>query len=697
MRLHIAVFIAFACTLSLSAQEVGSADDVTTLAAELLAEMVADGNISDETSADVSEIADIINNPLDLNSVTTEDLNKVIVLTDRQINGIINYRNANKKFETLQELLFVDGFDYSNALTLQKLFCIRPLQIASNKINNELLSRVQFVLPKQKGFFPKNDTTPPPYLGKPFSLLVRNKAEYQHWQVGFTAESDMGEPMFSEDISLTDFTSAYLQYKNERSLLRQVIVGHFFAQYGEGLGLWTGFAPNSSTIETSISRRNTALRPTLSANESDYLRGVALSLRHLPFRADFFLSHTDNDASILSSKDSLSADRAQSIQTDGYHRTQSEIASRHNISQILAGGYLFYSARNTSIGLGGNHWHGSRSLGKDDDLYKLFRPQTDNITTIHANVKGYYSIVSVYGEMTWQSTDALAGTCGLDLNFENNISMTLAFRKFGNRYYCIKQNPYSRASQPGGETGFYVALSAYPFAKTSLLANVDVYRNIWLEYQKPFPHNGYKTMLKIVHQINNYNTLTLRMRFEEKEKASQHDNNKYATLRKTYLRCQWETQPATFFKLRTTLEKSHCREIGGTSSDGFWLGQEFRLSFTEPKCGTSLLIAHFDTDNYDSRIYTSLPNMPYAMSFPSFSDKGFVIVGLLKWSPCQWLNMWAHVNHVRYSERQTMSSGNNLIDVPYKTEIKLQAILKLSHIFRKVHAPTLNTPISQSL
>lgn len=682
MRRFLFLILSIANTIILTAQRTNDSEDVMSLASEILAEMASDGVISEESSADVAEIADILNNPINLNTVTEDELNKLLILTDEQIKGILSYRRINQKFESVNELMFVNGFDLSDAYILHRLFCANYIDTSKKRFKNECLSRVHFFLPKSKGYIAQNDTTSPKYLGKPFKLLVRNKAEYRHWQAGFTAEKDAGEPMFSNGISLTDFTSAYVQYKNDKSYIRQVIIGHYFAQYGEGLGLWTGFAPNTSSIETSVSRRFTHLKPSLSANESDYLRGAAVSLNHKDLNLDLFFSQTDNDASLFFSKDSISEENIQSIQTNGYHRTQNEIDKRHNMSQMTFGGYTNYSSTSFLAGIGVNHWHSSYKLAKRDELYMLFRPQTDDITTVHANYKGLFSYLSIYGEVAWQSTGTLATTHGIDFTFDNSIKMSVAFRKFGNKYYCIRQNPNSRASQPGGETGVYAAISGYLFNNTEVLANIDVYRNNWLAFQKPFPHNGYRSLIKVAHQIDTYNTLILRLRFEESDRASYSNKKKMATHRKTHLRIQWESSPHEYLKLRTTVEKSRYKEINGPVYNGFWIGQEIRFTLDKPKCGAALLIAHFDIDNYDCRIYPYIPDMPYSMTFSSYNDKGFAFTTRLQWAPYSWLKLWALANHTHYSDKKEIGTGDNLIDASHKTEIKLQVKVTLSHFFR---------------
>lgn len=683
MQKCIIVIVAlFASALSVSAQDSNSSEDVYSRAHEVIADMVTDGILSDESYADVAEIADLLSNPIDLNSVDVADLHNMIILTEQQINGIIEYRNVSGGFVTINDLLFVDGFDYSDVRLLEKFFRVEPKKETGRRVKNELLSRVQFVTPRQQGFIAKNDSTGPAFLGKPIKLLLRNKAEYGDWQVGLTAESDAGEPMFSHGISVTDFTSAYVQYKNLERTLSQVVLGHFFAQYGEGLGMWTGFAPNTSSLETSVSRRYTRLRSTMSVNESDYLRGVAVSIKKRFLQADVYLSHTDNDASVITSRDSLSDDFAQSIQNDGYHRTESEISSRYNISQIVGGGYVSYSEKDYMCGIGANNWHGSKSLGKKETLYLYFRPETDNLTTLHANYRVVKPLFMLYGEVAYQSTNTIATTHGADFYFDDDVTFTLAMRKFGKKYYCIKQNPNSRASQPGGETGVYFALSAYPFDNTKILANVDIYRNSWLAYQKPFPYCGYKSMVKVNQTINSYNDIVFRMKFEDSEKASSVDNTIGVSCRKMHIRLQWNTQLTPFLKLRTTLEKSRYSESDAATSDGFWLGQEMRFKMDKPNVGAALLIAHFDTDDYDSRIYASILDVPYSMSLPSYSDRGYVIVGRLQWKPYRWLSLWALCNHTCYSDKEQISSGHTMIDAPHKTEVKIQVKINLSRFVR---------------
>ena len=83
-------------------------------------------------------------------------------------------------------------------------------------------------------------------------------------------------------------------------------------------------------------------------------------------------------------------------------------------------------------------------------------------------------------------------------------------------------------------------------------------------------------------------------------------------------------------------------------------------------------VAHFDTDDYYSRIYVYEPDVLYAFSVPARSGNG--VVGLLNvgWKPSRAFQLWARVSLLHRRDGTTVGSGYDLIESPTRAEFKLQ-------------------------
>lgn len=650
----------------------------------MLEEMAQDGTLTEDVQEQAATLVDIVENPIDINTATRADLQKLFFLSDYKIDNLLRHREIVDQIVTPQELMLVDGISEIEAQRLSKFIVINPVETASTSrsASANVVARWGRVFPDAKGFIPANDSTPAKYLGSPNKMLVRAQFNYgKEWQAGFVAESDAGEPMFSHGISTADFLSGHVSYTRNSGILRQAIVGHYMAQYGQGLGMWSGFAANMSSVQTSIGRRPSGLRPSMSASESGYLRGVAASLKVGGINIDVFGSHTDNDVSLITQNDTAEQQLAQSIQTDGYHRTESELKGRNNFQSMLGGAYLSKPFRHIVVGAGYNMWHASVPLGNSGDMYKYFFPKDEKrIHTLHADYRLYLQPLVAYAEVAWQSLDAFALTQGIDVPLGNGNDFTLAYRRFGKRYYAINQSPYSRSSQPSGESGVYAALALTPFDKVSVLANVDVYKNEWLKYQKPFPSDGYKCRVNVTYALRRNAQLTARIRHDDYEQSASGNKTLRERYRNTSYKAQWSFEPSYALSLRSAVEYVHCRSGNNRASNGALISQE--VKYSAERIQVALMLVHFDTDDYNSRVYAYRPDVLYSMSVPSYSNNGVSATLNMKATLCDGVNLWLWGNYLKYYDRDTVGSGYNEIDRPHRFEAKVQLQVKLRYYKR---------------
>src|SRR5690606_2546959 len=99
-----------------------------------------------------------------------------------------------------------------------------------------------------------------------------------------------------------------------------------------GLSIWNGFSFGKGSLIQHVARQNIGLRPYTSANESQYFRGAATTVKFGKIEVLPFISYKRIDGTL--SNDSLSF---SSINVSGYHRTFAENKNRKSVSQLLYG------------------------------------------------------------------------------------------------------------------------------------------------------------------------------------------------------------------------------------------------------------------------------------------------------------------------------------------------------------------------
>lgn len=657
-------------------------EDGTSYVNQLLEEMATDGVLTEDFTEDASELISLTEDKLDINTATLEQLRKLFFLSEQQIETIVSHRDRLGPYMSDVELLTLPSFRRKDVMRLLHFAEVIPTnkkvkRYSKAKLN--IIARAQRTFPKMKGFIAKNDTTPAAFLGSEYKTLLRISGTIgEDWKGGIVAESDAGEPMFSHGITATDFLSGYASYTPRDKFIRKAILGHYSARYGQGLGLWTGFSADMSSVQSSIMRNGTGVSGNLSASESGYLRGAAIALGNTDWRFDLYGSHTDNDVSVVTLVDTTDErSYASTIQTDGYHRTASELAGRNNFQQMLFGGYVQRTMMRTNIGLGYNHWQGSMPLGNKGELYKLYYPSGKTLGTAHADYKLRQGQVALYGELAYQTTGAWAGMQGIDINL-NGGSLTIAYRNFSNKYYAINQNPFSKSGNPSGETGLYLGMVFTPLSHLEVLANVNVYRNRWLQYQKPAPTHGYKARATFNYNIDRRNTLSLKIRHDNYEDSDLDNRTQIEDTKRTGVKFTWATAPNASLKFKTTIEDVRYRQ-DNRKSDGFWASEDVTVKIHEDKASISFQLAHFDTDDYYSRIYATQPDVLYSMTMPSYSGRGVATIGNGHVELTDFLDMWLWGSYVRYYDRESIGSSYNTIDSRHKIDVKLQFRVKLNY------------------
>ena len=85
----------------------------------------------------------------------------------------------------------------------------------------------------------------------------------------------------------------------------------------------------------------------------------------------------------------------------------------------------------------------------------------------------------------------------------------------------------------------------------------------------------------------------------------------------------------------------------------------------------------FDTDSYNSRIYSFENDVLYSFSIPALYDKGSRAYLMVDYTINKHIEVWARIAQTFYSNRNIQNEGSATeINAPTKTELKLQVRLK---------------------
>jgi hypothetical protein len=648
------------------------ADDLQKLIGDML-ESLADRQLSNTNYEElVNELISLSQHPINLNTATKEELEQLFFLTDYQVENLLYYRYTNGPFYTIYELQAVEQMDDQTISFMLPFVVIEPVEVkVRQRIDGNVMARVQSTIQTPRGYVAKNDSTSPVYLGSKEKWMTRGRIRFgDRVEAGFTLEKDQGEQAFPNFFPAADFTSGFVRVNQPLKFIDTWIVGDYRLSFGQGLGVWTDMAFSKSPETAQLRRRAKGINSYTSVNESSFLRGSALNLKFGSWSVLPFVSYKKRDASLLT--DSLADERLSSLQETGYHRTTTELANRYAVDELVYGGRIFYQHHLFHFDAGYVNWELDRPLIEKEhvkDLYRFSGSSQESIWLAHAL---FLNRLTVFGEAAWQSQNEYGIYQGLTYHTDSEVAVSLAYRNYSKGYTAILANPFSESSSQGGESGLFASISFKPLPRLQFKAFADIFSYEWLRYNVYRPSDGFEWFAQVDYKLNDWHRMYLRFKSTQKEINSSQSATLYEinSYQKDNIRLFYAFDVDEHWLLQTQLEHSIYNE-SSQNSNGWMVFQDVRYR-SGKALNASLRYVLFDVDDYDSRIYSYEPDVLYAFTIPAYMNRGSRIIFNVNVMPLPKLRIWGRIAHTNYTNLSEIGSGNQMIEGNRLTEWKLQ-------------------------
>ncbi len=681
-----------AIPVSLSAQE--AAQDYFHQVIEIITE-----NLNGSEEFDYSDLGqffdDWTKHPIDINSEDAKVFVQWKIITEIAYQQLQDHIRKNGPLLSVLELQSIPGFDPAIIRILQVISTVKGREIFTQTSTlgnlfvhgqNEIYMRVGRTLEKSDGYL----GDPPAYEGNPDKLYFRFRHRNSSvLSYGITGEKDSGEAFFKgSNKSGFDFYSAHLALEHYRSWLPALIIGDFSASFGQGLIMHSGFGVGKSSLVTSIKRSGDALRPYTSVDENNFLRGVGISLKPSDkLTLTLFGSHNKRDGNLL--VDTLyEFGEVIDVQTDitslqesNLHRTQAEIADENAINLTQEGLGISYQNKGTHFGFNALHSHLSAPLNRTPDLYNQFYFNGDKLTNASVDYGFWLSGLHFFGETAVSDNGGLATVNGLLAGLDRHILGAVLFRSYDRDYQSLSPNTFGESSLANNEIGLYTGLEITPTGRWKLQLYHDIWKHPWLRYQIDSPTAGEEYFSRITYTIKRrlelygeYQTKTTSMNLTQ-EGASIPD---VFDQHRSRFRLNVNNMIDKTIQLRTRLEWSFY-SFHENKQHGFLVYQDFVYQPISSPWSVNARVTLFDTDSYDSRIYTYENDLTYYYLIPSFSDRGSRYYINLRYKGIRHLTMEIKYARTRILDMTSIGSGHDEIPGNTKTEIRGQVIYRFEN------------------
>lgn len=632
--------------------------------------------------------------PLNLNGATAEELDELNLLSDVQISDLLLHIKLFGKLITIYELQSLEYWD------LQTIQLVQPFVKVDDKLeslhislkeavkqgNYELYMRYQTTPEEKTGYQQVSDSVLQAsnnfYYGNPDRYYSRFRYSYRtNLSIGVTGEKDAGEQFFrGAQKDGFDFYSAHAFFKGGK-YLKALAVGDYQVQIGQALNLWSGYAFGKTADVTNIKKTANPIRPYTSVDETRFMRGAAVDLGFGPLSLLAFASMKKVDASVLS--DSLYDDIefVSSINLSGLHRTNSEIQKKDALTEKIAGANLRYRNRNLQLGIAGVY------QGYDKDFNKSIQPynQFDFRGKEMVSLSGDYSYVirnfNFFGEASRSSYSGdWANVHGVLFSLDSRASFSLLYRNYQKGYQTFYNNGFSEGSNTQNENGIYAGFKLKLSSAWTLNTYADLFAFPWMKYQVDAPTAGHELLIQPSYKPNKQLEIYARFRQQLRQKNSRDSDGTVTpiedVLQRNY-RLNLSYAVSEFFTVKSRIEYVTINRPSNAPEDGLIITQDVLFKPKNLPFDLSLRYALFDTDSYDTRIYTYENNALYVFAVPAYYYQGSRGYMLIRYSFLKRFDLWVRYGTFIYNNRKTLGSGAEEIQGSKKSDITVQLRIKL--------------------
>jgi hypothetical protein len=593
---------------------------------------------------------------IDLNRADAAALRSLGLLSATQIRQLLLYRQQMGKLVSIYELQAIPDWDeqlISGILPYVRagndLEPVYTLKDYMKKGDHTLLFRYGRQLETSKGYL-HTDSTSAQYLGSPDRLLLRyryNFPRYMSW--GVVMEKDAGESFFSRyHPQGFDFYSAHLfvkQYKRIRALA----LGDFTVNMGQGLLNWQSLAFGKGAAVMQVKREGELLKPYASAGESNFYRGAGITVACGKWEGTAFLSSRQLDGSITNN--------------NGYHRSLTELAERHTLGQMTAGGNLTAADREWKAGVNFIHHQLSAPVEKGAAPYQLFAFEGKTLTAASTDFEVTWKGLHFFGEGAISGNGKTAWISGVLFSATANVDMVLLYRNYNRAYQSFYADAWGEFYRPVNENGIYTGISLKVKTWLKINAYADQFRFPWLQYRSSAPGGGRDLLATLTYTPDKRTELFIRYNYTVKQQDGK-DNTSFLPppVRVAYQswRLQSGLQVERNITIKNRIEVTRRRQEA-KEQRGFLLFQEVNYQCTRWPLQLYVRYTMFATGDGENSMYTLTSGMLYEYAVSRLTGEGHQYQCRIRWKFKKGFTLWIRYQQADYE--QVASTGNGWDEV----------------------------------
>lgn len=624
------------------------------------------------------ELTMLEGNPMNLNRVTLEQLERFPLVSNEQAAHIIEFLEKNRPLYTVFELRNVPYLDFNTVELILPFFFVGEteeelltVEQMLDRGRHEVQFRLDKTLQERAGYGEFSDSILErypnrKYRGEDFYTSVKYGFTYRDkLQAGFVAEKDPGEPFLRKEYPMGYDHYGFHLIVRDLGRLKTLAVGDYRLSFGQGLILNNDFSLSKSWGTNAIIRHTQEPKRHFSSAESGYFRGAAALFEVGRLTVTPFYSNKRFDAN-LSDDGTIT-----SFKTDGYHRTPLEIEKKSNAYEQVAGININYRNGQFQIGASGLYHIYSQIYSPvvREYNYYSFRGRSHGNASVDYSYR--FNRLTVAGETALSGNGAIASSHMVQYTPSGLFSLSALYRHFPISYNAMHAQAFSDGSQVRNERGFYLGSNFKPLRKVSVTGYIDLIRFPWPKSQVDKPSSGIDLYFLGTYTISRDSRLELRYKFNRKEQNATYPDEDYRTVlpyNTQKIRLRYNHALKSGWDFTTTLDGAFYRQRHFPVEKGFMLSQHAGYRGGK-KIRADIYAGYFNSDTYASRLYSYEKNILSTFYMPSFYGKGTRLAISGRYSITSRLSFSAKIGHTRYFNRDTIGTGTEEISGKRRTDL----------------------------
>ena len=648
---------------------------------EVLEDLSVNNDINNSVNSlnwenELEELSNRLQEPVNLNSATREQLEQFPFLSDIQIEHLLAYIYIHGQMETIYELQLVEELDRQTIQYLLPFVCIKAinnepafrwktmLKDAGRYGKNEVLTRLDIPFYKRKGY----EHT---YLGPSVYNSVKYTFRYRdQLYAGGVAEKDAGEPFAAlHNRYGYDYYSFYLLLQN-CGRLKSLAVGNYRLSFGQGLVMSTDYLMGKTIYASSFNNRSTGIKKHSSTDEYNYFRGVATTValtKRLSVSA--FYSHRNMDGVVTDGE-------ITSVYKTGLHRSRKEADKKNLLTSQLTGGNVSYQQNHIRLGITGVYYVFNRPYEPELTGYSKYNIHGNHFYNLGIDYAYRWRRFSFQGETAigkqgWASLNRLQYSPVQDIQF------ILIHRFYSYDYWAMYAHSFGEGSTVQNEQGYYVGLETTPFSHWRFFVSFDLFSFPWKKYRINKPSRGTDGLIQATFTPRTNLSMYLKYRYKQKERDLTGSKGTLTLpIFHHQLRYRLNYSLNDVFSSRTTLDYNHFHSQDRAATKGYQVTQMISSQLPWTRLFADVQGSYFCTDDYDSRVYVSEKGLLYTFYTPSFQGRGFRCAVRLRYELNKHWLFITKFGETIYLNRNEIGSGNDLIYGNKKADIQMQLRIK---------------------